>query len=112
VIRGLALGQVGNSNARWLMHKELAVALLNGIGWALVVAVISWLWFQDIDIGLVIAAALIINLACAAIAGISIPFILKKMKIDPAHAGTVLLTTVTDVIGFLVFLGLGTIFLV
>ncbi|MDH3901317.1 MAG: magnesium transporter [Gammaproteobacteria bacterium] len=111
VIRGLALGQVGSSNARWLMYKELAVSLLNGLGWALVVALITWLWFQDTGIGLVIAAALVINLACAAIAGITIPFALTRMKIDPAHAGTVLLTTVTDVIGFLVFLGLGTIFL-
>ncbi|UCC56518.1 MAG: magnesium transporter [Gammaproteobacteria bacterium] len=112
VIRGLALGQVGSSNARWLMYKELAVSLLNGLGWALVVAVVASLWFQDADIGLVIAAALVINLACAAIAGITIPFVLTRMKIDPAHAGTVLLTTVTDVIGFLVFLGLGTIFLI
>jgi magnesium transporter len=93
------------------MYKELAVSLLNGLGWALVVALITWLWFQDTGIGLVIAAALVINLACAAIAGITIPFALTRMKIDPAHAGTVLLTTVTDVIGFLVFLGLGTIFL-
>lgn len=111
VIRGLALGQVGSSNARWLMYKELAVSLLNGIGWALLVALIVWLWFQDAGIGLVIAAALVVNLACAAIAGITIPFVLTRMKIDPAHAGTVLLTTVTDVVGFLVFLGLGTIFL-
>jgi magnesium transporter len=111
VIRGLALGQVGSSNARWLMYKELAVSLLNGIGWALLVALITWLWFQDAGIGLVIAAALVINLACAAIAGITIPFVLTRMEIDPAHAGTVLLTTVTDVVGFLVFLGLGTIFL-
>jgi magnesium transporter len=111
VIRGLALGQVGSSNARWLMYKELAVSLLNGLGWALVVALVAWQWFQDSNIGLVIAAALVINLACAALAGITIPFLLTRLKIDPAHAGTVLLTTVTDVVGFLVFLGLGTIFL-
>jgi magnesium transporter len=111
VIRGMALGKVGISNARWLMYKELAVSMINGVGWALVVAVISALWFQNTNIGVIIAAALIINLVCAAVAGLSIPFILKRMKIDPAHAGTVLLTTVTDVVGFLVFLGLGTIFL-
>ncbi len=111
VIRGLALGQVGSSNARWLMYKELAVTALNGIGWALVVAVITTLWFGDPDIGMIIAAALIINLVCAALAGISIPFILEHMRIDPAHAGSVLLTTITDVVGFVVFLGLGTIFL-
>ena len=111
VIRGMALGQIGNSNARWLMYKELAVSALNGTGWAVVVAVIAATWFQDRTIGIIIGAALIINLLFAAIAGLSIPFLLKYMNIDPAHAGTVLLTTVTDVVGFMVFLGLGTIFL-
>jgi magnesium transporter len=111
VIRGLALGQIGSSNARWLMYKELAVAILNGIGWALVVAIISALWFSNQDIGLIIAAALVINLMCAALAGLSIPFILRHLNIDPALAGSVILTTVTDVIGFTVFLGLGTMFL-
>ena len=111
VIRGLALGQVGSTNARWLMYKELAVTALNGIVWALVVALLATLWFQDINIGLIIAAALIINLVCAAIAGFAIPFSLTRLNIDPAHAGTVVLTTVTDVVGFMVFLGMGTIFL-
>ena len=111
VIRGLALGQVGSSNARWLMVKELAVSALNGIVWSLVVALLATLWFGDINIGLIIAAALIINLVCAAIAGFIIPFTLTRLKIDPAHAGTVVLTTITDVVGFMVFLGLGTIFL-
>ena len=111
VIRGLALGQVGSSNARWLMAKELAVSALNGIIWSLVVALLATLWFGDINIGLIIAAALIINLVCAAIAGFIIPFTLTRLKIDPAHAGTVVLTTITDVVGFMVFLGLGTIFL-
>jgi magnesium transporter len=111
VIRGLALGQIGSSNARWLMYKELAVSVLNGIGWAAVVAVISALWFQNNNIGLIIAVALIVNLMCAAVAGLSIPFILRRINVDPALAGSVILTTVTDVIGFLVFLGLGTIFL-
>jgi len=77
-----------------------------------VVALLATLWFGDINIGLIIAAALIINLVCAAIAGFTIPFMLKRLKIDPAHAGTVVLTTITDVVGFMVFLGLGTIFLV
>ena len=111
VIRGMALGQIGASNARWLMYKELAVSALNGIAWAMVVAVISALWFKNPDIGYIIGAALVINLLCAAVAGLAIPFILTRLNIDPAHAGTVLLTTVTDVVGFLVFLGLGTIFL-
>ncbi len=111
VIRGLALGKVGKTNARWLMYKELAVTVLNGLGWSVVVAVIATLWFEDAAIGVIIAVALVINLVCAAGSGLSIPFILKRMNIDPAHAGTVLLTTVTDVVGFMVFLGMGTIFL-
>jgi len=111
VIRGMALGQIGSTNARWLMYKELAVSALNGVGWAVVVAVIAATWFQDRTIGIIIGAALIINLLFAAVAGLSIPFLLKYMKVDPAHAGTVLLTTVTDIVGFMVFLGLGTIFL-
>jgi magnesium transporter len=111
VIRGMALGQIGGSNARWLMYKELAVTILNGIIWALVVAVIATFWFEDINIGLIIGVALIVNLTCAAVAGLTIPFLLERLRIDAAHAGTVLLTTITDVIGFMVFLGLGTIFL-
>jgi magnesium transporter len=111
VIRGLALGQVGSSNARWLMLKELAVSALNGILWSVVVALLASLWFKDYTIGLIIGAALIINLVCAAVAGFSIPFTLNRLNIDPAHAGSVVLTTVTDVVGFMVFLGLGTMFL-
>jgi len=111
VIRGLALGQIGVSNARWLMYKEIAVSALNGAAWAVVVAVISAVWFKNANIGYIIGAALIVNLLCAAVAGMSIPFLLTRMKIDPAHAGTVILTTVTDVVGFMVFLGLGTLFL-
>jgi len=111
VIRGMALGQIGSSNARWLMYKELAVTVLNGFAWALVVAVTATLWFKDINIGLIIGVALIVNLACAALAGLGIPFLLQRLRIDAAHAGTVVLTTITDVIGFMVFLGLGTVFL-
>jgi magnesium transporter len=73
--------------------------------------VIATLWFKDINIGLIIGVALIVNLTCAALAGLGIPFLLERMQIDAAHAGTVVLTTITDVIGFMVFLGLGTIFL-
>ena len=111
VIRGLALGQIGKSNSRWLMFKELAVGSLNGLLWALVVAVIAMAWFQDYHIGLIIGMALVINLVIAALAGFSIPLLLRRFGIDPALAGSVLLTTVTDVVGFMTFLGLGTLFL-
>jgi len=111
VIRGMALGQISGSNARWLMYKELAVTALNGIAWAALVALIASLWFDDLNIGLIIGVALVINLVCAALSGLAIPFLLQRLRIDPAHAGTVLLTTITDVVGFMAFLGLGTIFL-
>jgi len=108
MIRGLALGQVGPTNARTLMNKEILVSIMNSLIWSVVVAGIAAAWFQNTDIGLIIAAALMINLVCAALAGFSIPLALKRVGIDPALAGSVLLTTVTDVVGFMAFLGLGT----
>lgn len=111
VIRGIALGQIGGSNARQLLIKELAVSILNGALWAVVVAAVVIFWFGDYQIGWVIAAAIIINLLCAAFAGATIPMLLRKLGADPALGGSVMLTTVTDVVGFMVFLGLATIFL-
>ncbi len=111
VVRGLALRQISAANAPRLFLKELAVGAINGVLWAVVVATIGGLWFQSVSLGLLLGAAMIINLICAALAGASIPVILDKIGIDPALAGGVLLTTVTDVIGFMSFLGLATIFL-
>ncbi|MEZ5465004.1 MAG: magnesium transporter [Lysobacteraceae bacterium] len=111
MVRGLALGQVGSSNANALLMKELSVGVLNGLMWAIVVGLASWAWFQNPGIGGVIAAAMVINLIAAALAGVLIPLILKRMAIDPALAGGVVLTTVTDVTGFLAFLGLATLVL-
>jgi magnesium transporter len=108
MIRGLALGQVGPSNSRLLMYKEILVSMMNSLIWSMVVAVVAMSWFQSTQIGLIIGAALAINLVCAALAGFSIPLALKRMGIDPALAGTVLLTTITDVVGFMAFLSLGT----
>ena len=110
-IRGLALGQLSSKNAGYLLAKELAIALVNGILWAVVVGIIAGIWFNSTDIALVIAAAMMINLIAAAIVGAMLPLALHKLKIDPALAGGVLLTTVTDVVGFLAFLGLATAFL-
>ncbi len=112
VIRGLALDQVSNHNARKLLLKEAAVGLLNSMVWALVVATVAWLWFGSPDLGAVIAAAMTINLLIAAVAGVTIPLLLRKFGADPALAGGVVLTTVTDVVGFLSFLGLATLFLI
>jgi magnesium transporter len=111
MVRGLALGRVQEANARWLLAKELGVALLNGVGWAAVVALVTTLFFAEWQVGAVIAAALVINLLVAALAGFAVPLALLKLRIDPALAGTVVLTTITDCVGFAVFLGLGALFL-
>jgi len=112
VIRGLALGQVSRSNKRWLMTKEIIVGLFNGLGWALVIAAVAVVWFGDINLGLVIAAAIVINLVVASFSGVAIPLIMRKLSIDPAIAGSVVLTTITDIVGLFTFLGLATVFLI
>lgn len=111
-IRGIALGQLVKSNIRPLLEKELAVGLVNGVIWSAVVALIVVIWFGDFSLGLIIGVAMIINLLIAALAGALIPVVLKRYGIDPAIAGGVILTTVTDVVGFMTFLGLATIFLI
>ena len=111
VIRGIALDQVSKKNARWLFFKELSVGFINGLVWAAIVALVTVLWFGNVQIGAIIATAMVVNLICAAAAGVVIPLILRNLSIDPALAGGVVLTTVTDVVGFLTFLGLATIVL-
>ena len=111
MVRGLALGQVGASNVRVLLWKELRVALMNGLSLGLVLGIIVFLWFHDLPLSLVIGTALTINLLAAATAGVLVPLTLKRMGFDPALAGGVILTTVTDVMGFLSFLGLATVVL-
>ena len=111
VVRGLALRQVSTANAAQLLIKEVSVGIVNGVAWAIVVAIIVSITFQSTDLGTLLGAALVINLVCAGLAGAGIPLILDKLGVDPALAGGVLLTTVTDCIGFLAFLGLATIFL-
>jgi len=110
MVRGMALGQIGPSNQMWLINREFLVGLINGMIWACVVAVAASVWFSDWTIGAIIAAAMVINLVTAGLAGSTFPLLLKRMDIDPALAGGVVLTTVTDVIGFLSFLGLATLF--
>ncbi|MBP6797437.1 MAG: magnesium transporter [Luteimonas sp.] len=111
MVRGLALGQVGASNARILLWKELRVALINGLLIGGLVGLVALLWFRSWPLSLVIAAALVINFCCAALAGVLLPLLLKRMRIDPAVAGTVVVTAVTDVMGFFSFLGLATVIL-
>lgn len=110
-IRGLALGQITDVNTRFLAIKEITISVINGIVWALVIDVIAWLWFGQIGIALILGAAMVINLLTASISGLVIPLILDRFGIDPALSGSVVLTTATDVVGFMSFLGMATIFL-
>ena len=112
VIRGLALGQIGAANFGALVSRELLVGLINSLVWAGVVGLVAVLWFGIPELALVAGAALAINLLCAALSGAGIPMLLKRLDVDPALAGGVILTTVTDVVGFLALLGLGAWFLV
>ena len=107
ITRAIALGQIDRSNARRILRKELLVGILNGVGWAVVVSAATYLWFGDWLIGGVVGAAMFINMFVAALAGFVIPLTLKRLNIDPALAGGVVLTTITDVIGYMAFLGLG-----
>jgi magnesium transporter len=111
VIRGIALGRLNSKNTRTLLVKELGVGVLNGILWASVVGVLAFLWFDNLMLGVVIAAAILINLLAAALAGMIIPVVLERLDLDPALSGSVVLTTVTDVVGFMSFLGLATLLL-
>ncbi|MGP4714748.1 magnesium transporter [uncultured Psychrobacter sp.] len=109
VIRGMAMGQIGGSNRVWLLNKELWVGAINGIIWAIIMAFIAQLWFHDIKISSVIGCAIAINMTAANVSGISIPLMLKRMNIDPALSASVILTTVTDIVGFMSFLGLASV---
>ncbi len=110
VIRGIALGQISKVNLGWLLRRELSLGFLNGLLFAISVGSMAYLWFGEWTLGIIIGLALVFNLLNAAIAGTVIPLVLKSMKIDPALAGGMLQTTLTDVLGFLSFLGLATIF--
>ncbi|HIC40884.1 MAG TPA: magnesium transporter, partial [Piscirickettsiaceae bacterium] len=106
VTRGIATGRVTTHNLKVLMNKEVAIGLLNGVVWSLVIGIATYVWFADMMLSLVIALAIIVNLIFAAFSGAFLPSLLIKLKIDPALAGGVILTTITDVIGFVAFLGL------
>ena len=111
MVRGLAQGRVRNSNVRWLLWKEIAVGLLNGLGWALVVALVTLGVFSNLEVALIAGAAIAINLIAAAASGVLVPLVLRRINIDPALAGGVVLTTITDVVGFAAFLGLASLLL-
>ena len=112
VLRGLTLEQINSSNLRWLFKRELAVSILNGLVLSILVGLVTYFWFHEITLALLISFALIINLVSSVIAGVFVPIILRSFNQDPAISGSVVVTTVTDVIGFLSFLGLATVFLI
>ena len=112
VLRGLTLEQINSSNLQWLFKRELAVSILNGFVLSILVGLVTFFWFNEILLSLLISLALVINLVSSVIAGVFVPLILRSLNQDPAIAGSVVVTTVTDVIGFLSFLGLATIFLI
>lgn len=111
VIRGMSVGTISSNNVINVLKKEALVGILNGLIWAIVIALIAGIWYQNVQLGMVIATAMITNLVMGAIAGVCIPIFLEKMKIDPALAGGVALTTVTDVVGYFSVLGLATLLL-
>ena len=106
VTRGIATGRVTTANIKSLINKEVAVSGLNGIIWSIVIALVTYYWFTDVVLSIIIGLAIIVNLVVAAFSGAFLPLLLTKLKIDPALAGGVILTTITDVIGFVAFLGL------
>ena len=110
LVRGIALGQITSTNQLYLVTREVLIGTLNGFLWAAVVAVAASLWFDDWSLGLIIAAAMVINLITAGLSGAVVPLVMRRINIDPALAGGVVLTTVTDVVGFISFLGLATLF--
>ncbi|MDP5213596.1 magnesium transporter [Pseudoalteromonas tunicata] len=111
IVRGLALGQVTDANRNALLKKELRVGALNGLLWSLVIGAITYLWFNDGMLSLTITVAILLNLVAASLSGVWIPWVLDRLKIDPALSGSVILTTVTDIVGFVTFLGLGSLLL-
>ncbi|MEO0435843.1 MAG: magnesium transporter [Pseudomonadota bacterium] len=110
LVRALAMGQINRGNAAWLISRELLTGALNGITWALIVAAAASIWFDDLTLGLIIATAMVVNLITAGLTGAVLPMVLNRLNIDPALAGGVILTTVTDVVGFVSFLGLAAVF--
>jgi magnesium transporter len=112
VIRGMALGHVNESNRTFLISKELAIGFLNGMIWAVLIATVVALWKQDVQLGVIIAFAMMMNMVAAGLSGATLPLLMKRLKIDPALAGSVILTTITDVVGIFAFLGTATLFLI
>jgi magnesium transporter len=112
VIRAMALGQISDANLRFLIRKELSVAAINGGLWATLVSIVVYFWFKDFSLSLILGISLLLNMVMGALSGLYLPIFMRRVGIDPALAGSVVLTTVTDVVGFFCFLGLASLLLV
>jgi len=111
IVRSLALGLIGSGNVRKLVVKELRIAVLNGTVWGTVIGAVAYGIYRDVELGLVMATAMMLNLLVAALMGLAIPLVRHRLKLDPAVGASVLLTAITDSMGFFIFLGLATMFL-
>ncbi len=111
MIRGMAMNQINRTNIFWLIRREAIVGLSNGLFWALIVGLVSSWWFQDFVLAQILAIAMIFNLFIAVLSGVSVPLLLKFFKLDPGVGGSVIVTTITDIAGFVSFLGLASLFL-
>lgn len=111
IIRGLALGQITDANRQSIVHKELKVGAINGVLWATVIGIITFFWFGNPMLSVTICIAILGNILVASLSGVWVPWILNRLNIDPALSGAVILTTVTDIFGFIAFLGCGTLLL-
>jgi magnesium transporter len=112
IVRALALGQITRDNFRKLFMKEIGVSVLNGVIWGTVVGLFAFLIYRNWQLGVVMTAAMLLNLLLAAVMGVSIPLLMEKLGRDPALGSSVLITAITDSGGFFIFLGLATLFLV
>jgi magnesium transporter len=112
IVRSLALGQAGGASARRLIVKELAISVLNGLVWGGVAGLFAWVLYDSVPLGLVMTGAMVLNLLVGAAVGMLVPLVMQRLGRDPAIGSSVLLTFTTDSMGFLIFLGLATIFLV
>jgi len=112
IIRGLALGQITAANRQNIVNKELKVGVINGVLWASIIGIITYIWFDNFLLSLTIFIAILGNILIASLSGVWVPWLLTKFNIDPALSGAVILTTVTDIFGFIAFLGIGSLLLI
>jgi len=111
IVRGLALGEVNYENIKRVLVKEFYIGIITGVVIGTVIAILGFIWERNIAFGIIIGVAMILNMIVATVTGFIVPVVLKRLKIDPALASSIFVTTFTDVLGFFFFLGLATIFI-